>query len=371
MPFAPTRWSANRTMRVAQATGVRSPISLATMPVPEIDEEDALVRIVASGICRSDWHIWNGDWVWNDISLPEGGVLGHEIGGVVEAVGGRCRSVKVGQRVTVPFHLSCGHCTYCRRGFQNRCEDGASSNLFAGAGGWAEYMRVPNADLNCIQLPDEVDELTAAALGCRYMTAWRAVHSQAAIQGGETIVVVGCGGVGLAAVEIAACLGGDVLAVDIDESKLELARKAGARAVVNAKGLGAEAVGQAVRALTQGGRGADISVDALGLEQTANSALYSLKKGGRHAHVGLTSQEERGMARIHLDRIVINELRIIGSVGNPQWSYEGLLGLVSQGRLRPKQLVSREVSLGQVDAVLHDMDTFKTSGYVVITDFTK
>ena len=371
MPFAPTRWSASRTMRVAQAAGVRSPISLSTMPVPEIEEDDALVRIVASGICRSDWHLWNGDWVWNGIGLPGAGVLGHEIGGVVEAVGKRCRSVKVGQRVTVPFHLSCGLCAYCHRGFQNRCEDGASSNLFDGAGGWAEYMRVPNADLNCIELPEEVDELTAAALGCRYMTAWRAVHGQGAIQGGEIAVIVGCGGVGLAAVEIAACLGGDVIAVDIDDNKLDFARKAGARAAVNARGLSPEAVGDAVRALTPGTRGADLSVDALGLEHTANSALYSLKKGGRHAQVGLTSQEERGMARIHLDRIVMNELRIVGSVGNPHWAYDNLLTLVSQQRLRPKMLISREVSLGQVDSVLHDMDTFRTSGYVVITDFTK
>lgn len=115
----------------------------------------------------------------------------------------------------------------------NLCDDGAQLNLLPGSGGWAEYLRVPNADLDCIVLPDNVNELSAAALGCRYMTAWHAVHDQAAIRGAETSVVHGCGGVGLAAVEIAACLGGDVVAVDVDDAKLDLARALGARATLN------------------------------------------------------------------------------------------------------------------------------------------
>ena len=370
MYFSPVRWSSTQMMRVARASGIRSPIEISSMPVPEVSDDDALVRIVASGICRSDWHIWNGDWTWNGVSLPEGGVLGHEIGGIVEAVGTRVRSLKVGQRVTVPFHLACGHCMSCQRGHLNRCEDGASTNGLAGSGGWAEYMRVPSADLNCIPFPDEVNELTAAALGCRYMTAWHAVQGQGALEGGEIATIFGCGGVGLAAVEIAACLGGDVIAVDVDDAKLELARKIGARATVNARGLSPQAVGDAVRRLTPRDAGTDLAVDALGLQHTVNSALFSLKKGGRLAQVGLTSQEEKGMALIPLDLIVMKELKIIGSQGNPHWAYSNLLTLVAQGRLRPDRLISREVKLGDVESVLHDMDTYKTSGYVVITDFT-
>lgn len=371
MYFAPARWSSDRTMRAARISGVRSPVEMAQMSVPEIDDDDALVRIVASGVCRSDWHIWNGDWVWNGVAIPEWGVLGHEIGGVVEAVGRNVTRVKPGQRVTVPFHLSCGHCHYCTHGEQNRCEDGASSNGFAGSGGWAEYMRVPNANLNCVVLPDEVDELTAAALGCRYMTAWRAVRQQGAIRGGETAAVIGCGGVGLAAVEIAVCLGGEVIAVDVDDSKLALAKEIGARATINAKDMSAQAVGEAVRELTNGGRGADMAVDALGLQQTVNSGLFSLKKGGRLAQVGLTSQEDKGFVNIPLDVMVMKELQIIASQGNPHWAYADLLALVAKGRLKPQRLVTREIKLSEIGEVLHDMDTFKTTGYVIVTDLAR
>ena len=357
-------------MLAAQMSGIRSPLTVAAMPVPEIDQDDALVKIVASGVCRSDWHIWNGDWVWNGINPPEGGVLGHEIGGVVEAIGSRVTSVRPGDRVTVPFHLSCGRCHSCLRGRQNLCDDGASGNLFAGSGGWAEYMRVPNADLNCVTLPDEVGELTAAALGCRFMTAWRSVREQGRVQGGETAVIVGCGGVGLAAVEIAACLGAEVIAVDVDDAKLKIAREAGARATVNAKGLDAEAVGEAVRQLTPANRGSDLAVDALGLQHTFSTALYSLKKGGRLAQVGLTSQDEKGFARVPLDLIVMRELEIIGSLGNPHWAYQNLMSLVAQRRLRPEKLISRQIRLGEVESILRDMDTFKTSGYVIITSFS-
>lgn len=370
MPFAPVTWSSTQTMKVARAAGVRGLVTVEDMPVPEIGPEDALVRIVASGICRSDWHIWNGDWTWFGVKLNKSGVLGHEVGGVVECVGSKVTGVKPGDKVTVPFHLSCGHCNQCKHGHQNRCDDGASGNLTDGSGGWAQYMRVPNAELNCIVLPEGINELTAAALGCRYMTAWHAVQGQGAIVGGETAAIFGCGGVGLAAVEIAACLGGDVIAVDIDDAKLETARKAGARAVVNAKGLSPEDVAKAVKRLTPGDSGAEMAVDALGLEHTVNSAIHSLKKGGRLAQVGLTSQAEQGMARVPLDLIVNRELQVRGSLGNPHWSYAELLKLVSQNRLRPQDLISREVKLSDVNSVLHDMDDFKTTGYVVITDLT-
>lgn len=369
MFFESVRWSPNQKMLVAQATGVRSPVKVMSVPVPEIGPEDALVRIQASGICRSDWHIWNGDWGWFGVVMPEGGVLGHEIGGVVEKVGSRVTTIKVGQRVTVPFHLACGKCPSCQRGHMNRCDDGASTNGTNGSGGWAEYMRVPGADLNCIPLPNEVSTLTAAALGCRYMTGWHAVHDQGALLGGETAAIFGCGGVGMAAIEVAVCLGGDVIAVDVDDAKLAQARQLGARATINAKGLSSEQVGQAVKDLTVAGAGADMTVDALGLQHTVLAGVYSLRKGGRLAQVGLTSQAEKGMASVPVDQIVSRELRIVGSVGNPHWGYQQLLTLVAQGRLRPERLISKEIKLSEVEAILHDMDTFKTTGYVVITDF--
>lgn len=365
---APRSWS-SQTMNAAQIQGVRGPVNVTRMQVPDIGEDDALVRVVASGVCRSDWHLWNGDWEWVGMSLAPNAVLGHEIGGVVEAVGTNVTSVRVGQKVTVPFNLACGSCHHCARGEQNICDNAAVPHLIPGSGGWAQYMRAPNANLNCVPLPDGVDEMTAAALGCRYMTAWRAVQARGEIRGGETLAVFGCGGVGLAAVEIGAALGARVIAVDVDDAKLSKAREVGAAEGINVRGLSPEASGEAVRRRTDRGAGADVALDALGAKATVNAALHALRKGGRLSQVGLTSQEEKGVIAIPMDMIVLKELEIHGSLGNPQSRYGELLGLVAADRLKPTSLVSRTVSLRDVESVLHDMDTFRTSGYVIITDF--
>jgi D-arabinose 1-dehydrogenase-like Zn-dependent alcohol dehydrogenase len=366
--IAPARWS-TRTMRAARVSGPRAHFEVREIAIPEIDEDDALIKVGASGICRTDWHVWKGDFDWNEVPFPPSGVFGHEIGGTVEAVGSRVTSLQPGQKVTVPWNFACGRCSSCRRGFQNRCDQGSAPQLVPGSGGWAEYIRVPNADLNCVALPDGVDELTAAALGCRYMTAWRSIHAQTGVRGGETAVIVGCGGVGLAAIEIATCLGADVIGVDVDDKKLEMARTVGARAVVNSKGLSPEETGLAVRKLTSGDVGADLAVDALGIQATVNTALYSLRKGGRLGQVGLTTQAERGKVLVPLDMIVLKELQVTGSLGNPHWSYEMLLKLVGQGRLKPQRLVTRQVKLSDVESVLIEMENFHTMGYVIITDF--
>ncbi|MCC0079382.1 MAG: alcohol dehydrogenase catalytic domain-containing protein [Rhodobacter sp.] len=366
---APKSWS-TRTMLAARMEGVRGKVIVEEMHIPEIGPDDALVRVTASGICRSDWHVWNGDWGWLGFKLEPGTVLGHEIGGIVEAVGDNVRGVKPGDRVTVPFNLACGCCAHCGRGEQNLCVDRVSPHLIPGSGGWAQYVRAPNASLNCIPLPDGVDELTAAALGCRYMTAWRAVRSRGGLLGGESIAVFGCGAVGLAAIEIARTLGGRVIAIDIDDAKLARAREVGATQVLNVRGMSPADTGLAVKAITDRGAGVDLALDALGSTQTANSAIHALRRGGRLAQVGLTSQEEQGNILVPMDKIVLNELDIRGSLGNPQSQYAELLGLVAAGRLNPKRLVSRQVSLSDVGSVLDDMDQFKTDGYVIITDFS-
>lgn len=365
---SPTKWSV-QTMRAAQFDGIRGRVQVRQMQVPEIDEEDALVRVVTCGICRSDWHKWNGDWEWFGSKLLQPAVLGHEIGGVVEKVGSSVRHVQPGMRVTIPFHLACGYCQYCRSGEQNLCENRIVPMDTPGSGGWAQYMRAPNADLNCVPLPEGVDEMAAAALGCRYMTAWHAIQSKGEIRGGEIVAIFGCGGIGLAATEIASTLGARVIAVDIDEVKLGKARELGASETVNASSTKPEETGKAIKKLTNNEAGVDLALDALGSSATALAGLYSLRRGGRLSQVGLTSQEDKGNISVPMDMLVLNELQIRGSFGNPQSGYAELLRLVASRRLRPTALVSREVSLEDVDSVLRDMDTFQTLGYVIITRF--
>ena len=356
------------TMRAVRVEALREPLQIRQVSIPEIGDDEALVRVTASGICRTDWHLWNGDWAWTGLKLPMPTTLGHEIGGVVEKVGARVKGLNPGTRVSVPFNFACGCCPQCRSGTQNLCDEASWPFMLEGSGGWAEYVRVPNASLNCVALPDSVTELDAAALGCRYMTAYRAVASRANIRGGEKVAVVGLGGVGLAAVEIAVALGAQVIGIDTRPEQLLAARKLGAVATLNSSGLTPEQAGEKVRAIN-GGSGVNASIDAVGVSNATLTALEALMKGGRMATVGLSSQEDKGLLTIPIDKLVFSEWSIAGSLGNPQPEYAKLLSMIEAGRLNPSQHVTEEVGLEDVQSVLDRMPTFDTHGYVVITKF--
>jgi propanol-preferring alcohol dehydrogenase len=350
-------------MRAVYIVAHGAPLELRQAPDPTPGSHDVVLRVEAEGICRSDWHAWMGDWSWIGTTPALPIIPGHELGGVVEAVGSEVRRVRVGDRVTTPFDEACGQCPTCRSGRSNLCDDYQELG-FTHDGGYAEYVRIVNADYNCIQLPDSVDAITAAAMGCRYMTAYRAVTTQGQVQPGQWLAVHGAGGVGLSAVQIGAALGAQVVAVDIDGAKLAKAAQEGAAATVNAA---TTIVPDAIRELTKGG--AHVSIDALGLAETALNSVLCLRKSGRHVQVGLTSRKEQGMVALPIDLIVVMELQIVGSLGNPHHQYEGLLALVERGTLRPRSLVTSEVALDEAGGVLQAMTDFRTTGITVIISF--
>lgn len=349
-------------MRAAQIVEFKKPLRVGQVPDPTPGPKDAIIRVEASGICRSDWHAWMGDWSWIRLTPTLPIIPGHEFGGVVEAVGSDVHNFKPGDRVTAPFHEGCGHCPHCQVGLSNRC-DAIAIYGFRFDGAYAEYVCVHNADFNLVKLPDEVDTLTAAAIGCRYMTGFHGVN-RARLSPGEWVVVHGAGGVGLSAVQVANAIGALVIAVDIDDGKLEKAKQEGAVFTVNAR---RENVVQAVREITQGG--AHASIEALGIRETIVNSVLCLRKGGRHVQIGLTSSDEGGKVELPIDLITSKELEIVGSIGNPRSDYEGLLALIAQGKLNPKSLVSRTVSLDEASDVLHEMSEYKTVGFNVITSF--
>ncbi|HEY8415403.1 MAG TPA: zinc-dependent alcohol dehydrogenase family protein, partial [Thermaerobacter sp.] len=350
-------------MRAAQIVAFQKPLEVGEVPDPTPGPADAVVRVEAEGICRSDWHAWMGDWSWVGLSPELPVIPGHEFSGVVEAVGREVRGIRPGDRVTAPFHEACGHCGYCLAGVPNLCETvqifGITRN-----GGYARYVLVHNADFNCIKLPESVDFLTAAAIGCRYMTAYHGVAKQGDVRPGQWVVVHGCGGVGLSAVQIATAMGAQVIAVDVSDEKLAKAREEGAVATVNAR---RESVPEAVRELTRGG--ADVSIDALGIRDTVRNSVLCLRKGGRHVQIGLTTSQEQGEVELPIDVIVAQELQIIGSLGNPHPDYRELLALVERGTLQPASLVSQTVRLDEASDVLQKMTEFGTLGFHIITEF--
>lgn len=346
-------------MKAAVVTQLREPLRIQELPDPAPGPNDAVIRVEACGICRSDWHIWRGDWTLAGVNLPLPFVLGHEFGGTVETTGPAVQGFHPGDRATIPFNHGCGHCANCYTGRSNICLGGG-----ANFGGFAELAVVTDADLNLVRLPPEADAVTASALGCRFMTAYHGLVDRARMRAGEWVAVYGAGGVGLSAVQIASALGARVVAVDINEEKLARARDEGALATVNAAD---GPPSPAVKEITGGG--ADVTVDALGSSATAIPAILSLKKGGRHLQIGLTSGDDRGQIGLPVDSMILQELEFITSYGCPVTSYPSLLALVATGRFNPKRLVSRTVPLEATNDVLRAMSDYATIGLNVITSW--
>jgi propanol-preferring alcohol dehydrogenase len=350
-------------VKAARLVEIGKPLAIEDVATPDPGPRDAVVKVALEGICRTDWHTWQGDWSWVGLAPPLPITMGHEFAGELVEVGSEVKGVKVGDRVAVPFHEACGSCRYCRAGRTNLC-DALEFLGMTHDGGYAEFVRVVNADLNCIPLPDTVSNDAATALGCRFMTAWHAVVHQAGLRAGEWLAVHGVGGIGLSAVQIGTALGAGVIAVDIDERKLHAAREQGAAVTIDARDGD---VPGAVKEVTGGG--ADVSLGGLGAAPLVYAALMCLRKGGRLVQVGLTSKEEQGIVGIPLDELIEAELTIIGSVGNPHQHLPALLALVGDGRLRPDALVTERVGLEQAKDVLERMTTFDTVGFSLIDRF--
>ena len=349
-------------MKAAQIVELKKPLRIGNVADPTPGPHDVIVKLEASGICRSDWHTWMGDlgWVGLDPELPL--IPGHEMGGVVAEVGNEIRNFKQGDRVTTPFHEACTHCSYCLSGKSNLCDESQVYGTLKD-GAYAEYIKIPNADFNLVHLPDEIDFITAAAIGCRYMTGFHGI-SRSQIQPGKSLVIHGAGGVGLSAIQVGNAVGAQVIAVDVDDKKLEMAKAEGAMHTINAK---KENVVEAVHEITKGG--AEASIDALGIRETITNSILSVKKGGRHVQIGVTTSDESGVVDIPIDVITLSEIEVVGSFGNPRTEYDGLLNLIAQGKLNPKSLVSREVSLSDVTDIFNDMSNYKTYGFNIITNF--
>ncbi|PST26423.1 alcohol dehydrogenase [Mesorhizobium plurifarium] len=330
-----------------------------TLPDPVPTENGVVVKVEATGLCRSDWHGWMGHDP--DIRLPH--VPGHELAGTIAAAGRGVLRYRIGDRVTVPFVSGCGRCFECRSGNSQVCEAQFQPG-FTHWGSFAEYVAIDFADQNLVRLPESMDFATAASLGCRFATSFRAVVDQARVQGGEWVAVHGCGGVGLSAIMIAAALGANPIAIDISAEKLDLARKLGAVAAID--GRVTQDVASAVREITRGG--AHVSLDALGSPVTCFNSISNLRRRGRHVQVGLMLAEH-ATPQIPMAQVIGHELEIYGSHGMQAWRYDAMLAMITSGKLNPRQLIGREISLDEAVPALAAMDRAIDLGISVITRF--
>lgn len=336
-----------------------APPQLTTVPDPTPDNSGVVIQVMATGVCRSDWHGWVGHDP--DIQLPH--VPGHEFSGVVTAVGKQVGKWKIGDRVIVPFVAGCGHCPECHSGNHQVCDHQFQPG-FTHWGSFAEYVSIHQADINLVALPESLDFTTAASLGCRFVTSFRAVVDQGKTSAGQWVAVHGCGGVGLSAIMIANAIGANVIAIDISDDKLELARRLGAVATVNASKV--PNVIEAVMEITRGG--AHVSLDALGHPATCFNSISNLRKRGKHVQVGLMLGEHSTPA-IPMSKVIAHELEILGSHGMQAHRYDAMFAMMAAGKLAPEQLIGRTINLEQSIDVLMNMDKFEVAGVTVVTEF--
>ena len=332
---------------------------LRTVPDPKPSPQGVVIKVEATGVCRSDWHGWMGHDP--DIRLPH--VPGHELAGTIVAIGGRGSRWRAGQRVTVPFVAACGRCLECTSGNQQVCEHQFQPG-FTAWGSFAEYVAVDFADTNLVALPEAMDFSTAASLGCRFVTSFRAVVDQGRVTPGEWVAVHGCGGVGLSAVMIASAVGANVVAVDVAPEKLDFARRIGAGATVNAART--ENVVKAIKQITNGG--AHMSMDALGHPTTCFNSISCLRRRGRHVQVGLMLGEH-ARAAVPMAKVIAYELEIRGSHGMQAFRYVAMMEMIKAGKLKPELLVGRTMSLEEAPAALMAMGAFDGVGIGVVTRF--
>ncbi len=338
--------------------GGPSKIAQVDDPVPA--EDGVVIRVAASGICRSDWHGWLGHDP--DIArLPH--VPGHELAGIVEEVGRDVVRWKRGDRVTLPFVCGCGTCPQCRSGNHQICDHQFQPG-FTAWGSFAQYVAIRYADANLVRLPEAIDFVTAASLGCRFSTSFRAIVAQGRVTAGQWVAVHGCGGVGLSAIMIAQALGARIIAVDIDPKVLELAKKLGAAVAINGR-ENADVAG-AIREVT--GCGADVSIDALGSAVTCGNSILCLRKHGRHVQVGLLAGDDY-LPRIPMHRVIGWELEICGSHGMQASRYGEMLAMIADGRLSPQALIGRTIPLEEAPEQLEQMGQFGSVGITVIDRF--
>ena len=326
-------------------------------PAPAL--RGAVIKVLATGLCLSDWHAWMGHDT--DIKLPH--VPGHELAGVVEAVGKDVKLWKRGDAVTMPFVCACGVCPQCLSGNHQVCDHQAQPG-FTHWGSFAEYVAIENADINLVKMPEAISFVTAASLGCRFATSFRAIVEQGKVTGGQWVAVHGCGGVGLSAIMIANAIGANVIGVDINDEKLAFARSIGAVQTINANEV--KDVPGAIMEMSKGG--AHVSLDALGNPATCFNSISCLRKRGKHIQVGLMLAEQ-SRPPIPMDKVVGRELEILGSHGMQAYKYDQMLQMILAGKLHPEKLICKTVGLEEALPELMDMHSFKGLGITVINAF--
>ena len=329
------------------------------IPIPEPREGEVLVKVHACGVCHTDLHVIKGE-----VAFPTPAVLGHEISGTIAALGPGVAGPPPGTCVASAFIMPCGRCRLCAIGRDDLCDNFFAMNRLKGTlydgtsrlrrkdgstlwmysmAGLAEYAVVPATDV--FPLPPSLPLAESSVLGCAVFTAFGAVRHAADLRGGERVAVVAAGGVGLNVIQIAQAFGASqIIAVDVRDEKLEIARRVGATSVINSTTVNAT---ERVRELTDG-RGVDVAFEVLGRPETFTQALELIGDGGRMVAVGIAPGKTT--APVEITRLVRRGLRIIGSYGaRTRADMPEVIRLAAHGSFRPETIVTTRFPLAEAD----------------------
>lgn len=349
-------------MRAVIYEAYGAPPRLAEVPDPDCPADGVVVEVLASGVCRSDWHAWSGH---DPVPLPM--VPGHELAGRIVEVGPEVRCWRIGARVTVPFACGCGRCAHCASGDTHVCPDQTQPG-FTRWGSFAQFVALEAADANLVALPESLPSVAAAALGCRVATAYGALRHAEATGPGTALVVFGCGGVGLSAVALAASRGVRVLAVDPAGPARAAALGVGAAHALDPTGLDPAGVAAAIRDVLGGG--AHASIDALGHQDLLAAGLLALRPRGRHAQVGLLLGGA-GAPAVPMGPVIARELVIRGVHGLPARRYPAMLAELAAGAIDLGRLVGRVIPLPEAPAALVGMGTAAPHAGMTVLDLSR
>lgn len=317
-------------MKAVRLVETGQPLQMQEVSRPHIGEQDVLVRVKAAGICHSDAHYRAG--VSPVRSLPL--TLGHEVAGVVEEVGSQVMNVNAGDRVCLHYLVTCGDCYYCSTGNEQFCTSGAMIGKHRD-GGYAEYISVPAR--NAFSLPGEIPFEQGAVLMCSSATSFHALR-KAGVKPGERVAIFGVGGLGMSAVQLARTFGAlEVYAVDVDEKKLEVAKRFGAVPVDARAGDPVEKL----RRLT-GGEGVDVALELIGLPLTMRQAVQSLAIFGRAVVVGIT---DRTLEIAPYTDLLMKEAQVLGASDHLAQELPLLLEMVRRRLLDLSQVITAKIPL--------------------------
>ncbi len=344
-------------MRAAVLSRYKEPLSIENVPEPACPEDGVVLKVLACGVCRSDWHGWTGEHP----RVKPGQIGGHEYCGEVVAAGPAAQNA-TGDRLIAPFILACGACANCRAGESNTCLDQRLPG-FTEPGAFAEFVAVPR-DQNLARLPEDMMPTLAAALDCRVTTAWHALTDRAALQPGEWLAIHGTGGIGLSAMLLGIALRARVIVTDIVEEILTHAKALGAEHAIDASDGGSA---ERIREVTEGG--AHVSVEALGIPETQSASLACLRPLGRRVQVGMPIGHH-AVQEVDLNAVYMQNLAVFGSRGMPAHRYPSPLSMIEPGRVDLSPIVAREVKLSDTSAELAAFNGPSQPGIAVITDFT-